>query len=334
MRPLSSTRTTTRSPLTKGWTLTVSLYTAPRPEADLDLYKKFVQLSKPYVMMFSNRKGGCCKTGSCILCVEFMVRLLLEQLPQELHHLIKVLVVDMDPQADITRRLGVEVKDGDETIVDVLAGTPRGLLDNIDDKDMLGLATYAIKPCGWDDEIAQYIDVLPGHEDLELELEFNSGKNMSFTRLRNALHGATAGYQAVFIDCPPALHHITQMAMAVADGAVLVTSAEKDSVRALDGFFRNMLGLRNELDNRSLEVIGLIVANVLERTRLHSKFLDELGSNYGDDLWGAIPNRTRLAEAFSDAKPPLSYLDDARKRVHVTDQVSKIVHAMMKRAIA
>lgn len=313
----------------------MTLFASPEitAEDDLALYEQFVKLARPYVVMFSNRKGGCCKSGTCIVCVEFLVRLLLEKLPEELHHLVKVLVIDMDPQADITRRLGVEVKEGDETIVDVLRNTPRGLIGNVD-TGLLGLAEYAIRPCGWDDEIAQHIDVLPGHEDLELELEENSGKNMSFTRLRNSLHGVSPNYRLVLIDCPPALHHITQMAMSAADAAILVTAAEKDSVRALDSFFRNMLSLRGELDNKSLEVVGVIAANVLERTKLHTRFLTELRDNFGNDLWGALPNRIRIAEAFSDALPPLRALEDARMRVHVVDEASKVVHQIMKRAVA
>lgn len=303
------------------------------PAFTLELAQQFLRLAKPYTMMFSNRKGGCGKSAMCVLCVENMVRQLLAVLPPELHHLVKVLVVDMDPQADITQRLAVHVGDDDETIVDILAHTPRGALDDVD-PDLLGLAEAAIKQCGWDDPIAKHIWVVPGHEDIEKELEGNSGLPSSFTRLRNALHGWTAGFQFIAVDCPPALHHLAQLAMCAADAGVLITTAEKDSVRAIGGFFENMLGMRAELNNPGFEVVGVVASNVLENTNLHRRFLADLSENYGDDLWGAVPHRIGVAEAFSDRKPPLGSQTELRTELHLTQPLNNIVGNIARKAVA
>lgn len=305
---------------------------------DLDLATKLVQRETPYVVQVHNRKGGCGKSCACGTIAEHMVRELLRVLPAEMHDLVEILLIDLDPQADLTRRLGVVVNDGDETVVDVLKHSPRGLPDNVD-VDLLGLAEHAIKPCGWDDPIAKHIWVLPGHEDIEDELLGNSTRNMSFTRLRNALHGWTRNrIRIVLIDCPPALHHLSQLAMAAADGVLLVTNAERDSVRALDAFFANLLGLRGELCNPGLEVIGVLATNVEMNTGLHRDYVGLLAEDYGDDFWGAIPHRSTVAKAISLGVPVLDYTLNVRGnlRAHtaIADPINRTVIEILKRAAA
>jgi cellulose biosynthesis protein BcsQ len=195
----------------------------------------------------------------------------------------RVLVIDLDPQANTTHAL--DPAPHTFTVGDVLAdGRP-------------GVAADAIVPSGW----GPRVHVLPraaalAHRD-------NREGSDSATRLRTALVGVAASYDLVLLDCPPSLGELTRNGLAAADRAVIVTEpgffALRGAARALDAVHvaRSALNLR-------LRPAGIVVNRVRANHSEHAFRLAELRETYGRlVLDPVIPERTAIQQAQGAAVP-------------------------------
>lgn len=217
-----------------------------------------------------------------------------------------VLAVDLDPQANLTRRLAAV---GDADLADALRAPARGA------------AGQARTCCGWSAAEGESIDVLPssfGLEDRVLE----AGIPGAARRLRKALYEITDEYDYTLIDCPPSMGHLTQMAIAALDGpddAVLLPvvpehDAIAGAIRAvglIDQWAEDLIGPGQQLD-----IAGAIVNGVRSRVSLHSVRLEdlphqlirgadeELAEPIKIDVWEPhIPLAARLAELHDAGRP-------------------------------
>ncbi len=214
-----------------------------------------------------------------------------------------VLVVDMDPQANATRRLQAVAQDAP-------VGVRRSLTTVLLPGGPDGGAREFQHKCGWDMPGEFRIDVLTSDMDLEDRTQ-EVGHPGSFMRLRRALYGMDAGYDLTIIDCPPSVKgHLTQMALSALDGdddTVLVPlTLDQDGI---GGAFRGLEFIRlwrNDLGVPRLEPAGLVVNNYRTGTVLHETRRDGLGQLL-DTLptLASLPQRTALAEV-QDAGLPLS----------------------------
>nr|MDT0660826.1 ParA family protein [Micromonospora sp. DSM 115978] len=222
----------------------------------------------------------------------------------------RVLAVDMDPQANLTRRLAVTLDDQALTMTDVLRP---GL--------QVGAAAAAIRPCGWSDpHLAGRIDVVPADLDLE-DRSLEAGIPGAMNRLRKALYGADDGYDLVLVDCAPSLKgHLTGMSLACLDepkgsrgpDTVLIPSeAEQDSVTAARRVAEYVSLYREDLGVPHLVAAGIVV-NKLRPVILHTDRVDDLGRIPGVPVWGEpIGLRTRIGELQDLARPLRSDRDIA-----------------------
>src|SRR5262245_60530913 len=99
----------------------------------------------------------------------------------------RVLVVDVDPQANLTRRMRVRLDDETPTLTTVMQTGSQ--------------ATIAIQPCGWEVPEADTIDVLPSDIDLELR-SLEAGHPGALLRLRKGLEAVVGTYHHILFDCP------------------------------------------------------------------------------------------------------------------------------------
>ena len=127
----------------------------------------------------------------------------------------RVLVVDVDPQANAGRRLGV-VHD---------PAAPRPTISEAIQANAAGCAADVLVPCGWTGEEYRRIDVAPARFDLENRVS-EAATLGAVLRLKTALDGVDDDHDVVLIDCPPSLGHLTQLALAAADAAVCVAEPE------------------------------------------------------------------------------------------------------------
>jgi len=230
-----------------------------------------------------NNKGGVGKTGATVN--------LAAALAEEGR---KVLVVDMDPQANTSRRLRRPYRKENPTVT----------ISEVIQSGQDGVAADAIVPCGWDGIYAQRIDILPSRFDLENRIS-EAAVLGALGRLRRALNGVDDHHDVTLIDCPPSLGHLTQLAMASADFGLVLVEPEYDAIEGAIRFRDFVLTAGPELQNPDLRLLGVIPSLVDTRLGGHSHHLGTLPGIFGPELlWEPIiPLRSVVADAADEAMP-------------------------------
>jgi chromosome partitioning protein len=279
----------------------------------------------PLKVAFANHKGGVGKSLVTAQAAAALARLGLN-----------VLVIDFDPQANVTRRLGLDFDPENP-----FASISEAILAAGADEPMVGAVSGAVLQCGWRDDTtgeltaeAERIWVVPARFDLD-NRESESGVLGAVHRLQIGLEGEWIEfYDVVLIDCRPSLGHIVQMALCAADVAIAVTDAEVDGVEGVIRLAEFIEKNRRYLDG--IELRGIIV-NQWRDVGEHFFQLEGLQDKFGDLVWAPkvqgwdeqgrreefkrrtdpsdlrIPDWIRNAEA-SGAAASLSAYTDARGR--------------------
>lgn len=196
---------------------------------------------------------------------------------------LRVLVVDLDPQANAT--VALDPPPHVFTVSDVLADARPGI------------ASEAIVPSGW----GPRVHLLPSEEALAHRNRAEGTD--SAARLRIALTGVTESYDVVLIDCPPSLDELTRNALAAADRALVVTEpglfALQGSARALQAIevARTSLNLR-------LRSAGVLMNRARTNTNEHRMRIAELAEAFPDEfLQPVIPERLAVQQAQGACVP-------------------------------
>lgn len=203
------------------------------------------------------------------------------------------LAVDMDPQANLSRRLG-------------FSGHDRPTLAGAIQANRTGSAAEILTPCGWEDPLAASIDLLPSSFDLENRIS-EAGTVGAVVRLRNVMTGL-GGHHWWLYDCAPSLGHLTQMALVAAGaeepcGVLLVVEPEYDGLEGCIKAYEFMAGYAGVLGVPHLQVVGIVV-NRARNTELHQSNIAQLVDRFGDLVWEPhIPLWTTLADAHNSAVP-------------------------------
>ncbi|MFJ4562101.1 ParA family protein [Streptomyces massasporeus] len=229
----------------------------------------------------ANNKGGVGKTTTTIRLAEGLAKAGK-----------RVLVVDMDPQGNASRRLGWAYDDED----------PRNTISEAIRADRKGAVADVIQPIGWDVEYASRIALAPARLELENRMS-EAGVVGSWQRLAVGLDGADDHFDYTLLDCPPSLFHLTQLALAAADSVVIVTEPEYDSVEAAVRV-RDFVEQRAvALANPDLEVVGVIV-NGMQNLASHSDQLTGLRDTFAGLVWDpVIKHRSLIVDADGDEVP-------------------------------
>lgn len=200
---------------------------------------------------------------------------------------LRVLVVDLDPQANATAGLNpgkVEFTSGD-----VLA----------DGRE--GVAFDAIIPSGWGG-----VDLIPAERSLEHR---NASQTAgSALRLRRALRPVSEEYDLVLLDCPPSLGEITRNALAAAMQALVVTEPSFFALLGAEQALEAVSVIRDSANLR-LRVAGIVVNRMRRTLAEHSFRWNEVAQAYPDLLLApAVPERAVIQRA-QGAGVPVQDLD-------------------------
>lgn len=200
----------------------------------------------------------------------------------------RVLVIDLDPQANASTGLGLDREAGRRTVYDVL----------LNDADLAEAALPSLVP---------NMDVLPSSVELsgaEIELVNEPRRER---RLRDALTAHPGRWDYVLIDCPPALGLLTINALVAANGVIVPLQAEFYALEGLSHLLRTIDRIRRSLNSR-LELHGIVLTMYDRRNNLSEMVASDVRLHLGDRVYQTmIPRNVRVSEAPSHGKPVLLY---------------------------
>jgi chromosome partitioning protein len=235
----------------------------------------------------ANNKGGAGKTATTVALAAAL---------SDMGH--RVLAVDMDPQGNLTRRMGYdEVSwEGRGSVADTLRLRADGPT----------APAGVVVPCAWEHDLATRIDLLPSVPPrLEARQREAGRENGTEFRLRRVLDQVDREYDVTLIDVPPGLGHLTDMALAAADRVVIVLQPEYAYVQGGLRMIHDVESEREPLGRPDLDVLGVIVTNVEPEAATHRAQLENLPRLFADGmLWEPfVPHRRTWSAANSDGLP-------------------------------
>ncbi len=228
------------------------------------------------IIAITNQKGGVGKTTTAINLASPLARIG-----------NRVLLIDIDPQANATVGCGIAVRDLDATVYEVLLG-------EADIEQVIVPTQYKFH-------------VLPSHPDLagaqaELnQLEFHD------QRLQRALEGVVNKFDIILIDCPPVLNVLTVNALTAAAEVLIPVQCEYYALEGLTSLMETIDLVQQNL-NPNLKILGLVRTMYDTRNNLAIEVSEQLQAHFPTQLFRTlIPRNIRLAEAPSYGKPVLDY---------------------------
>ena len=230
------------------------------------------ELPLPRVIAIANQKGGVGKTTTAVNLGAALA---------EAGY--RVLVVDLDPQGNASTGLGINHRDVESSVYDVIM-TDAPALDCVEPTSLKNLF------------------VLPATIDLAgAEIELVSAFSREL-KLRRALDLVRPEYDIILIDCPPSLGLLTVNGLAAADDVIVPVQSEYYALEGLGQLLKNVAMVRSL--NPTLDVRGIVLTMHDSRTKLAEQVEHEVREHFGARVYKTVVPRTvRLSEAPSFGQP-------------------------------
>ena len=234
-----------------------------------------------YTIAISNEKGGVAKTTTTLSLGAALA---------EINH--RVLLIDLDPQANLSLALGLETGEAEVTSANVL----------IENTSLSSAIRKTDTP---------KLDLVPSNSRIEGAEQYLPMRSNYLATLRNAMQSEGAPYDYILLDCPPALGAITLNALSAADLLIIPTQAEYFSAYAL----RNMMGsIRRVRQETNPQLAYRILVTLLDRrNRTHRNIFEQLQTTFGQGVFtSVIEIDTKLRESPIAGMPITQYRPTSR----------------------
>lgn len=241
-------------------------------------------MTKCEVIAIANQKGGVGKTTTTFNLGVALVK-----------QGKRVLLVDMDPQGDLTVSMGYNDDSMYHyTIADLMNYT---IQDKIIDKEKIIL------------QHKEGVDLIPSNLDLSaMEMNLFNTFNREHI-LKNSLKELKNKYDYILIDCQPSLGMITINALASADKVIIPVQSQYLAAKGTSQLISVVSRVKNQL-NEELEIGGILLTLVDKRTNLSKETKKLLENSYGSivNIYDTqIPVATKVAESSSQGKSIFCY---------------------------
>ncbi len=229
------------------------------------------------IIAVANQKGGVGKTTTS---VNLAASLAVAE--------YRTLLIDIDPQANASSGVGVDVSEAPLTIYEVL----------IDRRP----ASEGIQPT-----MLPYLEIVASHINLVgAEIELIDTPQREFV-LKQALEELRDRYDYIVIDCPPSLGLLTLNSLTASDSVLIPVQCEYYALEGL-GKLLNTINIVRQHLNPQLDIEGVLLTMYDTRLRLSKQVAEEVRNYFGEKVFDTIISRNvRLSEAPSFGKPVILY---------------------------
>jgi chromosome partitioning protein len=226
------------------------------------------------IISLSNQKGGVGKTTTSINLGAFLAE-----------HKKKVLVVDLDPQGNLSSGLGMDCKDSRKTTYQII-------IQELSPRDVIIQTKYEnlyIMPANID-LCAAELDLLEIQEEKEFQLKKN-------------IDQIADAYDFILIDCPPSLGILTINALTAADSVIITLQCEYYALEGLSQLLKVIQRVQENL-NSKLQLEGVLLTMFDGKTNLSKQVMEDVQDFFKDKVFTTIiPRNVKLSEAPSFGEP-------------------------------
>ncbi|ABR50858.1 Cobyrinic acid a,c-diamide synthase [Alkaliphilus metalliredigens QYMF] len=212
----------------------------------------------------------------------------------------RVCVIDIDPQGNTTSGFGIDKKQLEYSIYDVL-------INDLPIEETIMHTDY------------ENLDIVPSSAQLagaEIELTTIQKREL---RLKESINRIRDNYDYIFIDCPPSLGLLTINSLAAVDSVLIPIQCEYYALEGVSQLMNTIQLIKKSL-NKDLEIQGVVLSMFDGRTNLSIQVVDEVKNYFKGKVYATIiPRNVRLAEAPSFGQPIIYYDNKSKGAEAYTD---------------